>query len=58
MVRIDATVSKAAIAYVRLAVPIEWESMDGKPVRHVFLLAILYNHSIVRRPVPGFREGA
>ena len=40
---IDATVSKAAIAYVRLAVPIEWESMDGKPVRHVFLLAIPEN---------------
>ena len=32
-----------AIAYVRLAVPIEWESMDGKPVRHVFLLAIPEN---------------
>lgn len=37
---IDSSVRQAAIAYVRLEHPIEWESMDGNPVRHIFLLAI------------------
>lgn len=37
---VHACVNRAAISYVRLKEPIEWESMDGKPIKHVFLLAI------------------
>ena len=37
---IDTSVRQAAIAYVRLPEAIAWESMDGGPVRHIFLLAI------------------
>ena len=37
---VDTCVNRAAISYVRLREPIEWESMDGKPIQHVFLLAI------------------
>lgn len=37
---IGSCVKKAAIAYMHLKEPIEWESMDGKPIEHVFLLAI------------------
>lgn len=37
---ISPCVKKAAIAYMHLHEPIPWESMDGKPIEHVFLLAI------------------
>lgn len=37
---VSPTVTHEAIAYVRLKKPIPWESIDGKPIRHVFLLAI------------------
>lgn len=37
---ISPCVRQAAIAYIRLSEPIEWESMDGTPVRPIFLLAI------------------
>lgn len=37
---VSSCVNKAAIAYVRLAAPIPWESLDDQPIRHVFLLAI------------------
>lgn len=33
-------VERPAMAYVRLLRPLPWESIDDKPVRHVFLLAI------------------
>ncbi len=33
-------VTKAAIAFARLAQPIEWESFDDKKVKLVFLLAV------------------
>lgn len=36
----DDCVNQASIAFVRLLRPIEWESMDDKPVQFVFLLAI------------------
>ena len=36
----DDSVIKEAIAYVRLKEAIEWESLDDKPVKHIFLLAI------------------
>ena len=30
-------------SYIRLKEPIEWESMDGKPIQHIFLMAIPAN---------------
>lgn len=36
----DLCVQRAFIAYVRLKEAITWESIDGKPIQHVFLLAI------------------
>lgn len=39
----DDCVNKAFIAYVRLAKEIPWESIDGNPIKHVFLLAIPQN---------------
>lgn len=33
-------VKKAGIAFVRLKSPIEWPSLDDKPIQYVFLLAI------------------
>lgn len=36
----DDSVIKEAIGYVRLKEAIEWESLDDKPVKHIFLLAI------------------
>ena len=33
-------VKEASIAFVRLEKPIEWESLDDKPVQFIFLLAI------------------
>lgn len=37
---ISPVVTRPAMAYVRLASPLPWESIDDVPVRHVFLLAI------------------
>lgn len=37
---ISPVVTHPAMAYVRLASALPWESIDGFPVRHVFLLAI------------------
>ncbi len=37
---ISPSVTRPAMAYVRLASPLAWESIDDVPVRHVFLLAI------------------
>lgn len=42
---ISDAVKKEAIAYVRLKEPIPWESLDGQPVRHIFLLAIPTCHN-------------
>ena len=32
-------VPRVRIAYARVATPLEWDALDGKPVRHVFLIA-------------------
>ncbi len=40
---VSASVKREGIAYVRLKHAIPWESLDGKPIRHVFLLAIPIN---------------
>lgn len=40
---VDECVNRAAISYIRLKEPIEWESMDGKPIQHIFLMAIPAN---------------
>jgi fructose-specific phosphotransferase system IIA component len=36
----SATVKKSAVAVAKLDQNIEWNSLDGKPVKYVFLLAI------------------
>lgn len=36
----DSSVKKASIAFVRLAHPIPWESLDDGDVQYIFLLAI------------------
>jgi mannitol/fructose-specific phosphotransferase system IIA component (Ntr-type) len=32
-------VPRVRMAYARVATPLEWDALDGKPVRHVFLIA-------------------
>lgn len=34
------TVTRSAVAIAKLAQPVEWQSLDDKPVEYVFLLAI------------------
>lgn len=36
----SAGVSKAAIAFAKLDQPVEWASLDGNPVRAVFMIAV------------------